>query len=24
MLMDGAKRVLDGLGIQKSGDMVKY
>jgi 4-hydroxy-2-oxoheptanedioate aldolase len=24
MLMDGAKRVLDGLGIQKPGDMVKY
>lgn len=24
MLMDGAKRVLDGMGIQKQGDMVKY
>jgi 4-hydroxy-2-oxoheptanedioate aldolase len=24
MMMDGAKRVLDGLGIQKQGDMVKY
>jgi len=24
MMMDGAKRVLDGLGIQKPGDMVKY
>jgi 4-hydroxy-2-oxoheptanedioate aldolase len=24
MLMDGAKRTLDGLGIQKAGDMVKY
>jgi 4-hydroxy-2-oxoheptanedioate aldolase len=24
MLMDAAKRTLDGLGIQKSGDMVKY
>jgi 4-hydroxy-2-oxoheptanedioate aldolase len=24
MLMDSAKRVADGLGIQKSGDMVKY
>jgi 4-hydroxy-2-oxoheptanedioate aldolase len=24
MLMDGARRTLDGLGIQKAGDMVKY
>ena len=24
MMMDGAKRVLDGMGIQKQGDMVKY
>jgi 4-hydroxy-2-oxoheptanedioate aldolase len=24
MLMDGAKRVLDGMGLQKSGNMVKY
>lgn len=24
MMMDGAKRLLDGLGIQKAGDMVKY
>jgi 4-hydroxy-2-oxoheptanedioate aldolase len=24
MLMDGAKRVVDGMGIQKQGDMVKY
>ena len=23
-MMDGAKRILDGLGIQKAGDMVKY
>ncbi|MBO0697826.1 MAG: 2-dehydro-3-deoxyglucarate aldolase, partial [Zavarzinella sp.] len=24
MLMDGVKRIVDGLGIQKSGDVVKY
>ena len=24
MLMDGAKRIVDGLGIQKGGNMVKY
>ena len=23
-LMDGAKRVVDGLGIQRTGDIVKY
>jgi 4-hydroxy-2-oxoheptanedioate aldolase len=24
MLMDGAKRVVDGMGIQTQGDVVKY